>query len=359
MRYHELDALRAFAMLLGIFWHVAVIANVLPETDSGVRNTAVSFFVQTAHAIRLPVFFVMAGFFAALVVSRTGARAFASARLRRIGIPLVVGVVVLVPMINAVTIWSMRSVWHAPHQSVSVGDFLAFQPHHLWFLEYLLVFYAVVLGARRVRQHVPWATALGSRAFAFVATSRLRLLLLVPPLALVWSSDALWFFQGVDESFIPSPAGVLYYGAFFAFGYVLYANRELLPAVRADHRGYTVLALAAASVAMLTSGLVLAVALVTVAWSATFALMGWFAIWFRRPSARVRYMADAAFWLYLVHVPLVGFLYLELTALNVPLPIKLFGVPVVVVLALLFVYEHAVRYSAVGRVLHGPRVRGA
>src|SRR3954447_20265777 len=72
VRYHELDALRAFAMLLGIFWHAAVIADKLPETAAGPSDFAVDLFVRASHAFRLAVFFVMAGFFAALVIARAG-----------------------------------------------------------------------------------------------------------------------------------------------------------------------------------------------------------------------------------------------------------------------------------------------
>src|SRR4051812_73189 len=357
VRYHELDALRAFAMLLGIFWHAAVIADKLPETASGPSDFAVDLFVGTSHAFRLPVFFVMAGFFAALVIGRAGSASFMRARLRRIGIPFAVSVVVLVPVINALTVWSSYAVWGEQPRGITVHDLLTPQPHHLWFLEYLLVFYGLIVVGRTAVRRLGGSARTG--VFAWIATSRLRLLLLVPPLAAIWAAHALWLDQGVDASFIPSPAGVVYYGSFFLFGHALYTRRELIPAVRAGYRAYTLLPALAALVLTQTHGVVAAIATVTVAWSALFALMGWFAIWFNKPSARVRYVADAAYWLYLAHFPLVALLYVELTRYGVPLPIKLIGIPVLVIAGLLVVYQRAIRYTAVGRILHGPRTRPA
>jgi fucose 4-O-acetylase-like acetyltransferase len=94
-RYHSLDALRAAMMLLGIVLHAAASYLVSPlgaawpfkdARTNGVFDLVV-FFI---HLFRMPVFFVAAGFFGALLMQRDGVRAFIANRAKRVLLPLVV-----------------------------------------------------------------------------------------------------------------------------------------------------------------------------------------------------------------------------------------------------------------------------
>ena len=77
-RYHSLDALRASMMLLGLVLHSAVsyIREPLPEAwpykdpNTSTLFDLVVFFI---HLFRMPVFFVAAGFFGAMLMQRDGA----------------------------------------------------------------------------------------------------------------------------------------------------------------------------------------------------------------------------------------------------------------------------------------------
>src|SRR5262249_23055060 len=98
VRYHSLDALRAFALLLGVVFH-SVMANVLPPGIWAVGTTAPAtpllWFAYYTHCFRMEVFFLLAGFFAQLVIEKRGAAAFLSDRLKRI---FLVFLVALYPM---------------------------------------------------------------------------------------------------------------------------------------------------------------------------------------------------------------------------------------------------------------------
>jgi len=78
-RYHSLDALRAFALLLGVVFHSAL-SYVVPPGLWAVGTTQPShflgWFVYYTHSFRMELFFLLAGFFAALVVEKRGVMAF-------------------------------------------------------------------------------------------------------------------------------------------------------------------------------------------------------------------------------------------------------------------------------------------
>jgi glucans biosynthesis protein C len=71
-RYHALDGLRAGMMLLGIVFHAALPYTTLPRWPFKDSSTHPVFDVLTVflHIFRVPIFFAMARFFAALLWER-------------------------------------------------------------------------------------------------------------------------------------------------------------------------------------------------------------------------------------------------------------------------------------------------
>jgi uncharacterized membrane protein len=94
-RLHALDAVRGFALLLGIVLHatmsflpapsrVWIIQDSHPSITLGVLFFAI-------HVFRMTTFFLIAGFFAHLSFHRRGAWGFVKDRLQRIALPLLIG----------------------------------------------------------------------------------------------------------------------------------------------------------------------------------------------------------------------------------------------------------------------------
>jgi len=109
-RLHALDAARGFALLLGIVFHATV--SFLPAPP-GVplwvvmdnhRSVTLSVVFYVVHMFRMTMFFLVAGFFARMSFHKKGPRGFARDRLKRIGIPLVVGWPILFAAIAGVSI---------------------------------------------------------------------------------------------------------------------------------------------------------------------------------------------------------------------------------------------------------------
>ncbi len=92
-------------------------------------------------------------------------------------------------------------------------------------------------------------------------------------------------------------------------------------------------------------------------WLMTFGLMGLFRRVCAQPNAALRYLSDSAYWLYLVHLPLVIAAQLLVRDWPIPAIVKLAAIVVVVTAFLLWTYETLVRYTWIGRFLNGPRSR--
>jgi len=93
-RYHGLDSLRGFAMVLGIVLHAAlpyipgIPASIWPSDDSSSYPIKIIF--EFIHMWRMPLFFMLAGFFANLVIARRSWDSWWANRFLRIGLPIAV-----------------------------------------------------------------------------------------------------------------------------------------------------------------------------------------------------------------------------------------------------------------------------
>ncbi len=109
-RRHDLDALRAFAMLLGIVLHAAM--SFMPEFPWIVQDTRqngiYSLIYFAIHGFRMPLFFLVSGFFTAMLWRKRGTRSLLTNRFKRIAIPLLLGALTIVPAMNWISGWASR-----------------------------------------------------------------------------------------------------------------------------------------------------------------------------------------------------------------------------------------------------------
>lgn len=110
-RRHDLDALRAIAMLLGIGLHGALCYAVdfpWPVRDPQQHWGFTGLFFAI-HGFRMPLFFLVSGFFTAMLWRKRGLKALLTHRFKRIFLPLVLGIITIVPLINL----TVASIMHA------------------------------------------------------------------------------------------------------------------------------------------------------------------------------------------------------------------------------------------------------
>ena len=142
-RFYDLDALRAMAMFLGIVLHASVF--ILPEMEplwpihdaAAEGDPTYKLVIETIHGFRMPVFFLLSGFFTALLWQRRSLRALMTQRLRRVGIPLAVGCFTVIPL--SIWILAYASGFQEPYNFPLwlLPLVWLFGLAHLWFLWYL------------------------------------------------------------------------------------------------------------------------------------------------------------------------------------------------------------------------------
>lgn len=142
-RLPGLDALRVGLILLGIPFHAA-----LPYAEGAVGilqadrlSELVAILVVVLRALRMPAFFLVAGFFAARLLARRPALDWFRDRFVRLMMPFVVGMAAIVPLQR----W-IADVYRAETGlalDVRIPSF-----HHLWFLLILFAFCLVTVLVR-------------------------------------------------------------------------------------------------------------------------------------------------------------------------------------------------------------------
>ncbi|MBE7494402.1 MAG: acyltransferase family protein [Verrucomicrobiaceae bacterium] len=100
-RRHDLDALRAFAMLLGIALHAALSFTGGPWVVQDARTSGVfHLLISAVHGFRMPLFFLLSGFFTAMLWRRRGLRSVVAHRFKRVFLPLLLGLVTIGPLMH-------------------------------------------------------------------------------------------------------------------------------------------------------------------------------------------------------------------------------------------------------------------
>ena len=104
-RWHDLDALRGFAMLLGIVLHAAMsfLGGVWAVNDIRAGSEFFWWRVLGIHGFRMQLFFLLSGFFTSMVWKKRGLNELVWHRFKRIFLPLLICFVTIIPLMNWVS----------------------------------------------------------------------------------------------------------------------------------------------------------------------------------------------------------------------------------------------------------------
>jgi glucan biosynthesis protein C len=337
--FHDMDAVRAALMLLGLPYHVARCyasnrAYAVVSPDSSLPLTLLS---GLLHSFRMEAFFIVAGLFAAMLLSRSGWRAFLTSRALRIGLPMLACLAVLPPLgqLVAAALVNAGFASHADAARLLPPAWL-WWVMHLWFLGALLLLTLALAGAAELIDHWPPAARLAGRAGAGLsalagrrfATGGLLLALLV---ALAWTAAALLTPVLIAIGLHPSPLGHLFdlrqvvrFSPFFLIGTALWWRPDVRAWFNQPEPWSLPLALAGSALvilaeyrpALMVPAGVLGAGLAGVFWSQM--LISFAVRHLHRPGRRRAWLAEASYTIYLFHLPVV--LALCLLFVRVPWP---------------------------------------
>lgn len=384
-RYFGLDALRGGMMMLGIVLHTAEMYLAAPTpqivpfpTD---RNNSLLFdlLFHFIHAFRMPVFFVLAGFFSALLVEKRGLWGTYKNRAARVLAPLAVALVTILPLTVLLAVDFFLAAKYGVHdwlpdpkllarmdREIAAAGHPVGQPAalHLWFLLYLLYFYLLLPVCR-------WLAGLARRrARAIGAALGAPATMLVLGLS---TALTLWPYRGgqVLEGFIffkPHLPSLAYYGSFFVLGYLLRDFPALFATAARHAGGYALLAAALFPLSLYAShldyaaagadaGLHLAAVLANglCTWALVYVFIGCAQRYFDREAPWILYASQSSYWVFLVHMPLVCLAAWWLVPYDLPALLK-FSLVVGFTATLCFAsYHFLVQRSWVSVFLNGRR----
>lgn len=387
-RWHSLDNLRAVLVLLCLSFHAAMSFTTFAHRAGWFiqdthTNPIFDHFVICGLTFLMPLFFFMGGLCGRMLHHRIDSVAFVKNRIKRILVPFLIGVLVLVPLVHAVGVFGRitgMSVGARPNLGRAVAhDFLSgaflnrYGAAHLWFLYYLMLFYGLaIMGVHSARR------CLNARISKRIDGMLRRIVQSAwKPLALaVLTTPTLYLmrFWGYDtpSSLVPEARFLVAYGPFFFFGWLLERQPDLfsylkcqtwvylLPALsivfpihllllrsyaQMNHPHYRVYKLAALFTHDLTT------------WLMVLGTTGLFIKYMDRRTVKLRYIAEASYWLYLVHLPLVGFLQVMSAQASAPSPVKFLSILIIALPPMLVSYHYGVRYTFIGELLNGKRHR--
>lgn len=378
-RRAEFDWLRIVAIGLMMLFHSCLGFSSWPwHVNDPHRSVALGEVLSFLWRWRVALVFVVSG--AALMLalsnhrSRHRPRDILRERLRRLGIPLVFGILVIVPP---------QVYYERLQRGQFHGSYLDFQPHlfdgiypsgnlswhHLWFIPYLLVLTAIgipLLGWMR--------SASGRRLLdaAMDGVSRWHLYWLLA-LPMMLCHLVLRLQHGDDHTFVGDPHGWLEFAILMVLGATLAQWPQVLAAVQ---RGRYVAVLVGTVCFFLLkhdwptigddpTGLPLDSA---IAWSAVagldvlawvLAVTGFVTRLLTRDTPLLRYATEAALPVYVLHQTLIVYAVYHLAHVNWPLGVKIVMTLSFCVLGSLAIYEGAIRRNRWLRLLFGVKDRAA
>ena len=376
-RLHALDAVRGFALLLGVAFHAAMsfLPGIPPGLWSMVDNSPSAFLGDAgfvAHCFRMSLFFFIAGYFGRLLYHKLGARGFWANRSMRILVPFLVGLAIMIPLVFA--IWGMGA------SKLSNGAPPAAPPQmpdgwfpltHLWFLYLLLILYVAVITLRAVFVRLDPSQKLrnlADRAITGAIRVPIAMFVLGLPLATALMALPFWlYWSGIptpDHSLMPEVPATVGYGTAFIVGWLVNRSKGALAAI--ESRWFVHLAVAVAATGWLlhtthvvpfaqpglTKTLFACIFGVAV-WGWVFGLTGAALRFLSSYSPVRRYIADASYWIYLAHLPVVAVLAVWVGQWPLHWGIKYPFILVVSFAVLFLSYHYLVRPTVIGKVLNG------
>ncbi|MEQ9403937.1 MAG: acyltransferase family protein [Cyclobacteriaceae bacterium] len=362
-RIYSLDALRGIMMILGIVLHSSESYNVggdyIWPKDPSAQHVLMNYINLTIHIFRMPIFFLIAGFFGALLFYEKGPAQMLQNRLKRIIIPFIVFLLILSPVILLALDYTASAFGTSLDGISTRVTFLPKITYHLWFLYYLILITGITFFLATLLKYSPSFTRRITTAFEWLIRNRVSAILLFSLaifLMLVWMWD-LW--APTPLSFVPEYKVLIFYGIFYWFGWTFYKSKHLLSELKKNDKLYAILALTIFTLKFFFSSYIDDVLDGTlnaiVSWLFIFGISGLFIRYSSHHSHQMRYISDSSYWVYLIHLPLTIFIPGLIAHWALPSFIKFLIVMASTSVICFMSYHYLVRGSFIGQFLNGRR----
>ncbi|MBL4661403.1 MAG: acyltransferase family protein [Alcanivoracaceae bacterium] len=230
-RFHYLDNVRALAMFAGIVFHAALAYSPLMHnlwfTTSSQTSAVLDMFSWFIHLFRMPVFFLISGFFTLMLIQKRGISGLLKNRALRILLPFIVFYPFIMWSYVALIGWGinnlenlspmlqffkmMKDVPDTPPPELSTT--------HLWFLFNLFLFVLTVALMYKLKFF--------QSKFVSKITS-VKFIIIIFPLVLVPALVTQSVPHPAPEKFYPQLWSFGFYGLFFILGSMVFLKQNIL-----------------------------------------------------------------------------------------------------------------------------------
>ncbi|QHI38979.1 Glucans biosynthesis protein C [Kordia antarctica] len=377
-RIHSLDSLRAIMMLLGILLHSAVTYNVTDHgevwnlKDPESTHIATDFLVLLIHSFRMPIFFLIAGFFGAMLFYERKPFKMIQNRVSRIVFPFVVFLLILTPILGFVFRYSNFAFSGLPDAFAKaiapfteISSYLPNGTAHLWFLYYLIYTTGFSVLLALLMKRIPKVTSKITKVFDWIIQK--------PFVRIVFFSGIMFAILSVlktpmiaaSTSLIPNAETFICYLFFYIVGWILYKSKQHLDTIM--HYDWLcvilgIILVISQGVLIQYSGLdlkptsnssLLILFSALIVWLFIFGITGLFIRYGSKHSARMRYISDASYWVYLIHLPLTIILPIAVWKLPIGAIPKFLLVTFLTTVICFVTYHFFVRNTFIGKFLNG------
>ena len=363
-------------MMLGLVIHAALTYNVTqhgdewPLRDPQASHIFCDSIVFLIHIFRMPIFFLIAGFFGALLFYEKGGRKMAVNRLRRIVFPFIVFLFLLWPLtvfsfeFSKASFLGLEMPAIIAFQSLSnLSDFLPQSTFHLWFLYYLIGITATIIPIAlilRIRKEISF------KIYGIFDEVISRPFLRILIFSLI--TFALLYLLGTSMitasmSLIPDLNTFLYFLFFYLVGWLTFKSRHHLETFKEYDKISFLLAVILVTIKggviqkynlppgshtlffLLISSLAITLFL--------FSITGLFIRYSSKYNSHILYMSNASYWVYLIHLPIAAILPAFIWTLPLPAIFKFLIVCLTTALICIVSYHYFVRSTFIGKFLNG------
>jgi hypothetical protein len=314
---YDIDCLRVMLFGLLIFYHVGMFFS---PWDFHIKNAVVYNWLVWPMAFvnqwRLALLFVISGAGTCYALSKRNGAQFVSERLRRLLVPLIVGMLFIVPpqlyferLASGRFIGGYFDFW--PTEAFTGGGYPDgnISWHHLWFLPYLLLFSVALTPVFLYLRRHPGAWMI--RKLQTACSGAFGLYVLMLPLFLYELFLAPYFPS--THALVGDWYNLVLYCTLFFYGFLLISLKDVFwRAVTTNRRLYLLCGLAGFSMLIVLSlrfasddfsgyYYLLSFFKAFNLWSWCLALMGYAAVYLNKESNALRYANEAVYPFYILH----------------------------------------------------------
>tara|TARA_Y100000589_G_scaffold317697_2_gene344129 strand:+ start:673 stop:1812 length:1140 start_codon:yes stop_codon:yes gene_type:complete len=371
-RIHALDALRGIMMLLGVVLHTAITFSSSHYPGWPIHSETNHIFFDwlfgVIHIFRMPIFFIVSGFFAAFLFYNKSPKIMIRNRLKRIFLPFIIFVFILTPIArlcikfstNALKVDESNVLAFNVWEHINLFTFIPFNTMHLWFLYYLMLFSIVPILINAIilkSKKMDFLKQYSNRTYDYVLSNSILKISILPVITsvILYVSNSIWIDASI--SFIPSIKTFMFYFLFYIFGWFLFKSNNLMEYFKEGSLFYTIFGVIVFTLSFLFFEILENYMLIILnafsTWLFIYGLVGLFLKYLNFHNNSMKYLLDASYWIYLIHLPLTILLPGLINHFTVPISLKFIIIITIVFFISIASYHLFVRKTIIGVLLNG------